>query len=530
MNSIQSLDDDSTVTPLASTSVLPIVSPTLTSSSSSSSTPSSQTRRKSRREIVVVSTPKPIEIAPEADGRDGGVGKAGKITKWIKTRSNSFSMMGGKRPTGLDSAVVPSVENGDILQPKPGKISSGDDADMNGKMEEKTVLNDESKTLDSPSSASSSIPAAITTKATASKLKSRRNFSTGRPQPSKNNSGRSNQSDSSDLIAITSFDQITSPHRDTPITSLETTKNIKIPAGHNPYSGPTSDMRSSTSSFQQLSISPSNPTPPLLPPVTTRFGTWFSNILHPNSSAPHLPLSASEPDNRPNRRSSSSSHFTFVPPQSPALSNTTRGSNTSPIKSGSNSGRLDRMLDRAVQYFLDSDSAADQCTEAIWVLGVRHDGFAEVPVRNGGDSDSTNSRSSSKQRNRLKSSRNGSPKLGFDAEFNVIDAASPSIPSLPVSAPSSTTTNGWPTVFYSDFYSRIALTYRSNFPPIPCSPPIPTGVSGVMNSLSITMGRAGARTNEGLSSDTGWGCMLRTGQSLLANALLSVHLGRGESD
>lgn len=82
-------------------------------------------------------------------------------------------------------------------------------------------------------------------------------------------------------------------------------------------------------------------------------------------------------------------------------------------------------------------------------------------------------------------------------------------------------------MFYHDFYSRIALTYRTGFPPIPCSPP-PTGVQGVFTSLSMSIGRGGGRTSEGLSSDTGWGCMLRTGQSLLANTLVTVHLGRGE--
>lgn len=53
--------------------------------------------------------------------------------------------------------------------------------------------------------------------------------------------------------------------------------------------------------------------------------------------------------------------------------------------------------------------------------------------------------------------------------------------------------------FLTDFRSRMWLTYRSNFPAI-------------------------GETN--LVTDMGWGCMLRTGQMLLAQALITHYLGR----
>lgn len=52
------------------------------------------------------------------------------------------------------------------------------------------------------------------------------------------------------------------------------------------------------------------------------------------------------------------------------------------------------------------------------------------------------------------------------------------------------------------------------------------GIPGLWGRATAAAQAAGLGGRQGLSTDAGWGCMLRTGQSLLANALLNVHLGR----
>ncbi|KAF3479973.1 cysteine protease atg4 [Arthroderma uncinatum] len=91
----------------------------------------------------------------------------------------------------------------------------------------------------------------------------------------------------------------------------------------------------------------------------------------------------------------------------------------------------------------------------------------------------------------------------------------------PAPAAAEANTHAWPSAFLDDFESRIWITYRSQFPPIP--------KSGGSGSSSIPLGvrlRSQLIDTQGFTSDTGWGCMIRSGQSLLANTLIFLRLGR----
>ncbi|KJK67656.1 Peptidase family C54 [Aspergillus parasiticus SU-1] len=84
------------------------------------------------------------------------------------------------------------------------------------------------------------------------------------------------------------------------------------------------------------------------------------------------------------------------------------------------------------------------------------------------------------------------------------------------------TAHGWPEAFVSDFESKIWMTYRSDFPPIPR--PDNDEANHPM-TLTVRI-RTQLMDPQGFTSDTGWGCMIRSGQSLLANAMLTLCLGR----
>nr|Q4U3V5.1 RecName: Full=Probable cysteine protease ATG4; AltName: Full=Autophagy-related protein 4 [Cryphonectria parasitica]AAY51673.1 putative cysteine protease Atg4 [Cryphonectria parasitica] len=80
---------------------------------------------------------------------------------------------------------------------------------------------------------------------------------------------------------------------------------------------------------------------------------------------------------------------------------------------------------------------------------------------------------------------------------------------------------GWPIAFLDDFESRVWMTYRSEFEPISKS-----NDPRASAALSFAMRLRTLADQGGFSSDTGWGCMIRSGQSLLANTLVICQLGR----
>ena len=82
------------------------------------------------------------------------------------------------------------------------------------------------------------------------------------------------------------------------------------------------------------------------------------------------------------------------------------------------------------------------------------------------------------------------------------------------------THNAWPADFLADVEARIWMSYRTNFPLIPRAKkgPSPVTFGGIFRGSGLDV--------NGFTSDVGWGCMIRTSQSLLANCLSIFNIGR----
>jgi len=159
-------------------------------------------------------------------------------------------------------------------------------------------------------------------------------------------------------------------------------------------------------------------------------------------------------------------------------------------------------LDKVVRYLLtlDTDSTPDQS-------------------RSGSSASNTRPRTIIPNQSNSLSQHDRYPQTRFHSFI-------PPPPTLPIPARTAeaTLSNTWPTFFYADFTSRIWLTYRSQFQPIRDTSLVSLDSDSGDNAQPVSSSPILKRWNWGgeknWSSDQGWGCMLRTGQSLLANALL----------
>jgi len=171
-----------------------------------------------------------------------------------------------------------------------------------------------------------------------------------------------------------------------------------------------------------------------------------------------------------------------------------------------------RFSQRIVQYIWDPEPTNDGSSPSpIWCLGREYSTMAEVRPALG---------------------RNATPQ---EEKFEIIgpqhlpqaatppDSTTSSVDSIQNYSDSTTgeQNGGWPPPFLDDFEARIWLTYRSHFPAIPKSQD-PKSLS----SMSFKVRLSQLVDQGGFTSDTGWGCMIRSGQSLLANALVMLELGR----
>lgn len=176
---------------------------------------------------------------------------------------------------------------------------------------------------------------------------------------------------------------------------------------------------------------------------------------------------------------------------------------------------------RIVRYFWDPEPKNDDCFDApIWCLGKR---YGAKYIFDSNDATSTSRDMVVKNKDRsdcFKDDLNqATVKVGFAAA-----SGGPTDPDQPQTYIDETD-RIWPTEFLDDFESRFRFTYRSAFPTISNS-----SDPSISNPIALSARLRNQLVDKsGFTSDTGWGCMIRSGQSLLANAIGILRLGRGMS-
>ncbi|KEY64348.1 hypothetical protein S7711_06377 [Stachybotrys chartarum IBT 7711] len=184
---------------------------------------------------------------------------------------------------------------------------------------------------------------------------------------------------------------------------------------------------------------------------------------------------------------------------------------------------------RIVQMFWDPEPVNDRkVDQPVWCLGLSYSHVDEIKS-------STEDKDGGQHEHRQGAVPNATSAVPhYPGSTKSIPAAPANAPETPPESNSSSFSSSlayveleqetsWPHGFLDDFESRFWMTYRSDFEPIARSTD-PKATSAL--SFAMRIKSQFSADQAGFSSDSGWGCMIRSGQSLLANAMGIVLLGR----
>ncbi|KAF3931712.1 hypothetical protein ABW19_dt0205594 [Dactylella cylindrospora] len=184
--------------------------------------------------------------------------------------------------------------------------------------------------------------------------------------------------------------------------------------------------------------------------------------------------------------------------------------------------RIDK-FQRVIQYFWDPPVKNDDPMKSpIWCLGLQYSSKPKEPEsKSSDDYDTVNASSTESVPVILSASDSKSAEL-MPHHATQHETDSDTSDTVEVHKDNSTEIDddGWPHAFLDDVDAKFWMTYRGGFTPIPLSS------TGRGNMTFATRLRSLA-DQEGFTSDTGWGCMIRSGQCVLANSISMLKLGRG---
>jgi len=184
-----------------------------------------------------------------------------------------------------------------------------------------------------------------------------------------------------------------------------------------------------------------------------------------------------------------------------------------------NNEEISRYSKRFVRYFWDPIPKNEDSTP-VWCLGRVYKSHPAISAdevgttRDGAVSISSES-SSSAADSAVATSSEHQQKQGDDVQVTTKEGRSEP------TERDEALDKGWPAAFIDDIESKIWMTYRSNFTSIAKS-----ADPKATRALSWSTRFKQMSSQDGFTSDAGFGCMIRSGQSLLANALIISQLGR----